>query len=209
MFTSGGIQQLVEANFLKSQLSFVLISPDLKVLRASVTSHRHGRNECDTRSRMRKDFEPLVTVSGTMESRQPSPWKRTPPPVKMKPHDSLDVSDHLPAGSFCHPTAVRVSGGYAGPGWYRHKRRESVIMQTPPHPQPSLTRPNSLLASSVSFAARQWHLDHTRSEGDPQGVTLAVYLHADDALVVDAVNAAPEQREVTVQHGFTPDKGKT
>lgn len=71
-------------------------------------------------------------------------------------------------------------------------------------PTPTLARPNSLLASSVSFAARQRHLDHARSESDPQGVTLALYLHADDALVVNAVDAAPERREVTVQHGFTP-----
>lgn len=61
-----------------------------------------------------------------------------------------------------------------------------------PHPRPQPQ--HSLLASSMSFAARQRHLDHTGRESDPQGVALAVYLHADDALVVNAVNAAPEGR---------------
>lgn len=46
----------------------------------------------------------------------------------------------------------------------------------------------------MSFAARHRHLDHTGSESDPQGVTLAVNLHADDALVIDAIDAAPEGR---------------
>lgn len=69
-------------------------------------------------------------------------------------------------------------------------------------------RPNSLLASPVSFAARQRHLDHTRSESDPQGVTLTVYLHADDALVVRTVDAAPERREETVKRGLVLDKGE-
>lgn len=59
-----------------------------------------------------------------------------------------------------------------------------------PRPRPQY----SLLAPPVSFAARQRHLDHTGRESDPQGVAPAVYLHADDALVVDAVDAAPEGR---------------
>lgn len=69
-------------------------------------------------------------------------------------------------------------------------------------PTPTSACPNSLLASSVSFAARQRHLDHTGSESDPQGVALAVYLHANDALVINAVNAAPEGsgERATVKH---------
>lgn len=59
---------------------------------------------------------------------------------------------------------------------------------------PTRPFPNLLLAFSVSFATRQRHLDHTGSESDPQGVTLAVYVHADDALVINAVDAAPEGR---------------
>lgn len=53
----------------------------------------------------------------------------------------------------------------------------------------------------MSFAARQRHLDHAGSEGDPQGVALAVYLHAHDALVVNAIDAAPERREEGVRPG--------
>lgn len=48
-----------------------------------------------------------------------------------------------------------------------------------------------LLASSMSFAARQRHFNHTGGEGDPQSVTLAVYLHADDALVLHTIYTAP------------------
>lgn len=139
------------------------------------------------------------------------PWSRAPPLIKeMKPHDSLDVSDHLPAGSFCHPAAVRVSGGYARPGWYPQKKKTPLVWLhankgSCPHPHPGKRprprpRPNSLLASSVSFAARQRHLDHTGSESDPQGVTLAVYLHADNALVVDGVDAAPGEGRQTRVH---------
>lgn len=50
--------------------------------------------------------------------------------------------------------------------------------------------PHSLLAPSVSLAARQRHFDHAGGEGHPQRVALAVDLHADDALVLHAVDAA-------------------
>lgn len=50
---------------------------------------------------------------------------------------------------------------------------------------------NLLLASPMSFTARQRHFNHTGGESNPQRVTLAVYLHADDALVVHAIYTAP------------------
>lgn len=98
-----------------------------------------------------------------------------------------------------------------------HKKKTAISLASckqrivsPPPLRPALAppRPNSLLASSVSFAARQRHLDHTGSESDPQGVTLAVYLHADDALVVNAVDAAPGGSEETaaIKHGFIPEE---
>ncbi len=52
---------------------------------------------------------------------------------------------------------------------------------------------NLLLASSVSFTAREWYLHHTGGESDPQSVTLAIYLHADDALVLHTIDTAPRK----------------
>lgn len=54
--------------------------------------------------------------------------------------------------------------------------------------------PHSLLAPSVPLAARQRHFHHAGGEGHPQRVALAVDLHADDALVLHAVDAAPGSR---------------
>lgn len=50
---------------------------------------------------------------------------------------------------------------------------------------------DSLFALPMSPAAWQRHLNHTRCEGHEEWVTLAVDLHADDAPVIHAVNAAP------------------
>lgn len=50
-----------------------------------------------------------------------------------------------------------------------------------------------LLASSVSLTARQWHFNHTGGEGDPQSMTLAVYLHANDAFVLHPIYTAPRR----------------
>lgn len=63
---------------------------------------------------------------------------------------------------------------------------------------------NLLLASSMSFTARQWHFNHTGGESDPQSMTRAVYLHADDALVLHTINTAPwgeREREKIVKQG--------
>lgn len=56
---------------------------------------------------------------------------------------------------------------------------------------PGKVQTNVLLASAVPLAARQGHFDHAGSEGNPQCLTLAVYLHADDALVLHTVDTAP------------------
>jgi len=63
---------------------------------------------------------------------------------------------------------------------------------------------HSLLASPVPFTARQRHFNHTGGEGDPQGVTPAVHLHADDALVLHAVDAAPRRRRRGHETWVTP-----
>lgn len=47
----------------------------------------------------------------------------------------------------------------------------------------------------MPFAAGEWHLNHTGGKSNPQTVTLAVYLHADDALVFHAIYTAPESGE--------------
>lgn len=49
-----------------------------------------------------------------------------------------------------------------------------------------------LFALAVPFAAWQWDFDDAGGEGHEQRVTPAVDLHADDAFVLHAVNAAPE-----------------
>lgn len=54
---------------------------------------------------------------------------------------------------------------------------------------------NSLLASSVSLTARKRHFNHAGGESDPQSVTLAVYLHADNALVLHAIYTASEREK--------------
>lgn len=41
------------------------------------------------------------------------------------------------------------------------------------------------------LTARQRHFNHTGGESDPQSMTLAVDLHADDALVLHTVYTAP------------------
>lgn len=56
---------------------------------------------------------------------------------------------------------------------------------------------NILFASSMSFTARQWHFHHTGGESNPQSVTLAVYLHADDAFVFHTINTAPREEWIT------------
>lgn len=60
-----------------------------------------------------------------------------------------------------------------------------------------------LLASSMSFTARQRHFNHTGGESDPQSMTLAVYLHAHDALVLHAIDTAPRRETVEIiKHGL-------
>ncbi len=58
----------------------------------------------------------------------------------------------------------------------------------------------TLFTLSMTFAAGKRDFDHARGEGHEQRVTPAVDLHADDALVLHAVNAAPEHH-----HRFTSD----
>lgn len=60
---------------------------------------------------------------------------------------------------------------------------------------------NVLLASSMSFTARERHFNNTGGESNPQRVNLAVYLHANDSLVVHTIYTAPrrEQKEDTTR----------
>lgn len=57
-----------------------------------------------------------------------------------------------------------------------------------------------LFALAVPFAAGQRDFDDAGGEGHEQRVTPAVDLHADDAFVLHAVNAAPEHVKHTQTH---------
>lgn len=63
---------------------------------------------------------------------------------------------------------------------------------------------DSLLASSMSFTARQRDFNHAGGESHPQSMTLAVYLHANDALVLHAVYAASVGATVEIRESVSP-----